>query len=124
MNEVYTAVNPPISWVKAKIEEAGSKIGNVWFIKRTDGSLRKMAYKLGVFNPKNVAKPKGEKLIEKGNNLTWRNTKFIDEKNLQMRVYDVNHVNEDYSRGAYRMINLPGVIRIASAGNIYLIQRK
>ena len=132
MKNTVKAINPPISWVKSRIEEAGSKIGNVWFIKRKDNSLRKMCYKIGVSNPKNVKAPKGFKeslpshgtCVGNGMQLTWNKSKYIDEANLQMRVYDVNHVNEDGKRGAYRTVPLDRVTRIASNGQVFAIERK
>lgn len=112
-NNKYHITNPSIEWVRTKILEAGSKFGNVWFYKREDGSLRKMAYKLHVSNPTYSKKPSSLK----GARLNLSN----------MTVYDVNKVVRDASgkiigRGSYRTIPLENVVRIVSNGNTYEIK--
>ena len=59
MSKEVIAWNPPVKWVKDKIEEAGSTIGSVHFIKRTDGELRKMSYRLHVTSPSVASIPNG-----------------------------------------------------------------
>ena len=63
MSKEVIAWNPPVKWVKDKIEEAGSTIGSVHFIKRTDGELRKMSYRLHVKYPSVAAIPKRDKCV-------------------------------------------------------------
>ena len=70
--------------VRSVISSAGSKIASVHFKKRTNGELRKMAYRLHVQNPTVAKAPIGKS-----------NTKNKDKDNLQMTVFDVNKVNRD-----------------------------
>lgn len=120
MKEVI-AFNPPINWVKEKIEEAGTQMGSVHFIKRTDGSLRKMSYRLHVTNPSFANKPKGKKI---GNQ---KSRKDINNKNKQMTVFDNNKVirneeNKIIGRGAWRTVPLENVVRIKNRGTLYTIK--
>ena len=101
--------------VRKVIESAGNKIGSVHFRKRSNGELRKMAYRLHVKNPSTATAPK-----------TDSNTKFKDKDNLQMTVLDVNKVVRDQDgniigRGAYRTIPLENVERVAVKGKVYVV---
>ena len=49
--EKIIAFNPPTQWIKEQVLSAGTSIGNVHFIKKTDGKLRKMCYRLHVQKP-------------------------------------------------------------------------
>ena len=62
--------------VRQIMESVGSRIGNVHFIKRSNGQLRKMSYMLHVSNPKIGKKPSGN-----------RDTKSKDLSNKQITVY-------------------------------------
>jgi hypothetical protein len=53
------AWNPPVEWVKETIERAGTTIGSVHFLKRENGELRKMSYRLHVRKPSVAKAPKG-----------------------------------------------------------------
>jgi hypothetical protein len=126
------AFNPPVEWVKEKIESAENTIGSVHFIKRSDGSLRKMSYRLHVRNPSTASAPKGMKRVCKICNKSEKecgvgpykiigssiDKKVIDEKNNQMTVLDANKVIRDQSekvtgRGAWRTVPLDKVVRIS-----------
>lgn len=143
-----TIYNPPIEWVKEKIEKAGTTMGSVHFNKRTDGTLRKMSYRLHVKHPSVAGVPKGlreeaevcrvcgkpkdachtgpyEKIEVKSNK---RSKKVIDENNNQMTVLDANKVVRDkegkvIGRGAWRTIPLEKVTRIANRGVKYNVVR-
>ena len=148
-NEVLV-FNPPVSWVKSKLEDAGNHIGSVHFEKRKDGALRKMSYRLHVKNPSVAAAPKGIRQEsrtvcscgkEKGNGLSQCNSgpfttvarvaavqkKDIDKKNNQMTVFDTNKVvRKDgvvIGRGAWRTVPLEKVVRIRSKGTTSNIKR-
>lgn len=98
--------------VQEAIESAGNTIGSVHFRKRTDESLRKMAYRLHARNPSTASKPKGSK-------------KTSDKDNLQLTVLDVNKVvmkEGQKGRGAWRVIPLEGVERIKAKGVEYIVQ--
>jgi hypothetical protein len=128
------ARNPPMSWVRETIEKAGTTIGSVHFRKRSDGKLRKMAYRLHVKNPSFASAPNGLKEVG-GKSLEHEvshkvrvSRKIIDKKNNQMTVFDANKVirGKDgaiLGRGAYRCISLENVIRIANKGIVYNIKR-
>lgn len=118
------AFNPPLKWVREQIENAGNKIGSVYFYKRSDNSLRKMSYRLHV-RPKSVNEIEDIRPSGLGRSLKkWR--KMIDEANNQMTVYDTNKVLRDsdgkiIGRGAYRTIPLENVTRIKNNGIEYEI---
>ena len=119
---VMEAWNPPISWIRQKIELAGNLIGSVHFYKRSDNSLRKMSYRLHVKNPSTAKAPK-----EKNNATKFR--KDFDNKNNQMTVLDANKVIKDIDgkvigRGAYRCIPLENVVRISNNGCLYIIHQE
>jgi hypothetical protein len=110
--------------VETLMRQAGNKIGSVHFVKRKDGSLRKMCYRLHVQNPTNARKPKGQSKVDR---------KIINEKNTQMVVFDVNkvHRNKDGEikkgddgkqlRGAWRTVPLEKVVRVCVDGIVYQI---
>lgn len=61
IEQVYRVIDPDINWIRERIEDAGTQIGSVHFKKRSNGEIRKMAYRLHVKNPSVAAKPKGMK---------------------------------------------------------------
>ena len=108
--------------VKEIIEATGNQIFSVWFIKRSDGSLRKMAARLHVSNPTYAPSP---------NSKSFMSRKAKDSDNMQMTVLDVNKVVRAKSgrrkgkisgRGAYRTVPLENVVRICSRGTIYKVK--
>jgi hypothetical protein len=117
-NGDIVAYNPSIEWVRAKILEVGNKIGSVWFIKKSNGELRKMTYRLHVKNPSVAKKPSG---------LNTGDRKEIDARNDNLTVFDCNAVVRDNSgnkigRGAWKTIPLENVVRIKSNGKTFEIQ--
>lgn len=101
--------------IREILERAGNKIGSVQFIKRSNGELRKMSYRLHVTNPKHAKKPSG-----------GHNRKVSDYKNDLMTVFDTNKVvrnpfGEITGRGAWRTIPLENVTKIVAGGKKYLI---
>ena len=108
--------------VRELIKTAGTQIGSVHFIKRTDGSLRKMCYRLNVKNPSHSKAPSGK-----------NDRRAINDKHDIMTVYDVNHVKRDKNgnvlrdccarilRGDWRSIPLDNVKRIRTGGVVYEI---
>jgi hypothetical protein len=121
MEKEVIAFNPPLEWIREKIELAGNKIGSVHFNKRSNDELRKMSYRLHVVNPSTGKAPgTSSKVImvkkslcmlcgeEEGNGKCllgpFRETlvpkkkvdkKTVDKKNNQMTVYDANKVIRD-----------------------------
>jgi hypothetical protein len=143
-NGDIVAYNPSIEWVRAKIEEVGSKIGSVHFYKRSSGELRKMCFRLHVQNPSVVKKPSSPsfKHCKDCNSKSCKNSSEFDKvaiaemykrqainnNNDQMTVYDCNKVVRDKNgvvigRGDYRTIPLDRVVRIVSNGKTYKIER-
>ena len=131
------AINPPVSWVKNQLEKAGSNFGSVRFIKRTDGTERRMCYKLHVSNPQHVKAPKSDKPIGQKTYqikdgavqvLTFDNHKTTLENNHLLTVFDVNLPIRDKEgkvtgkRGGYRSVPLNAVTRICAAGNVVEIE--
>lgn len=104
--------------IRQIMESVGSKIGNVHFIKKSNGKLRKMSFRLHVRNPKHQASPSG--------NVDRR---AQDVSNGTMTVYSTNDVVRDkdkniIGRGAYKCIPLDRVTRIVANGKVYEIQRE
>ena len=103
--------------VKSLLTSVGNKIGSVQFKSRTNGKVKKMAYKLHVTNPQYAKKPKGKKSMER---------KSRDaEKNL-LTVFSTNSLRYDKDgklcgRGDYRSIPLEGVFRVKVGGVIHKI---
>ena len=106
--------NPTSDEIRTVLESAGNQMGSVHFVKRSDGSLRKMSYRLHVRNPSVAAKPKGV-----------GNRKATDGLNEQLTVFDVNKVirkdGEVIGRGAWRTIPLRNVTRIVAGGKKYIV---
>jgi hypothetical protein len=107
--------------VKRLIESAGNKIGNVHFIKRSDGSRRRMSYRLHVSKPTYAPVPKGDKgdKGDKGGRVkkTDYRTKIVFDTN-KLRY---NKKGGLIGRGDYRSIPLENVIRVSVNGTIYKI---
>jgi len=130
------AFNPPISWIKETIMQAGTKIGSVHFMKRKDNELRKMSYRLHVTAPSVAKAPsrsvpryditKDSNVSRDKNTYVWKKRQ-IDIANTQMTVLDVNKVVRDtqgnvIGRGAWRCIPLENVTRIVNNGTEYTIK--
>jgi hypothetical protein len=103
--------------IRKAIQSAGDSFGSVTFIKRSDGSLRSMAYRLHCQNPSFAEKPTGRGY-----------TKAIkrDAENMQMTVLDANYALHNkkghiVGRGAWRTIPLENVIRVQAKGRIYRV---
>ena len=126
--------------VRELMRKAGTKIGSVYFRKRSDGSLRKMCYRLRVSNPSHVSAPK-EKRCEfcgRSDCETVQKARIERAASMQakglMTVYDVNKAVRDKGgkvvykdgkmcRGAWRTIPLDGVIRVCAGGTVYEIEQ-
>lgn len=119
--------SPSLDFVKAILLEAGNNIGSVHFIKRSDGKLRKMTYRLHCVHPSVASIPgSGKNKDKKGKKILDR--KVVNLKNDQLTVLDTNKVvrnssGEIIGRGSWRTIPLEGVVRVAHKGIIYLIDR-
>lgn len=106
-----------VSKVKKLIMSAGNTIGSVHFVKRSDGTLRKMCYRLHARKPGYAAKPTGKRF------------KSRLEKNIKVNlltVLDVNKVRRDKKgkicgRGDWRSVPVDTVKRICVKGEIYKI---
>jgi len=106
-----------INKVRKLIRSVGNQIGSVHFIRRSDGKLRKMAYRLRVQSPTYATKPTGKRFLQK---------KERDEANLQITVFDVNKIRRDKNgrmcgRGDWRTIPLENVRRLCVGGTIYRV---
>lgn len=137
--QTVIAYNPPVAWVKARIEDAGNTIGSVHFNKRSDNTLRKLSYRLHVKKPSVASVPKGLGTAVDSSmapatvstdgatkKLFW-DKKRIDEANSQMTVLDANKVVRDaegkkIGRGAWRTVPLEKVVLIKNKGTTYEIK--
>ena len=105
--------------VRQIMESVGSKIGNVTYVKRSTGKLRKHSYRMGVRNPKYAKPPSSGNSYRKADDVS---------KDL-ITIYSTNDVVRDsegniIGRGMYRRIPLDGIIRIVAGGRVYEIQRE
>lgn len=103
--------------VKGLILSAGNYIGSVHFRKRSDGSKRKMSYRLHVKEPTYTKAPSGKK--------SYKRRKMNDENDL-VTVFDCNKIKYNNKgrmcgRGEYRSIPLETVYRICINGEIYKV---
>ena len=103
---VYHASNENI---KSLLRQAGSNFGAVHFVKKTDGTLRKMCYKLGVHKNGGTSKIKRQST----------SLMTVWDTNKQTKTSDGETI-----RGAYRSINLDGVTQITSGGTKYIIKTR
>jgi hypothetical protein len=106
-----------LSKVKELILSTGNQIGNVHFVKRSDGKKRRMSYRVHVRKPSYAAEPTGKK---------FKKTVDRDSDNFQVTVFDTNKVLYNKKgimcgRGAWRAIPLETVTRVSVGGEIYRI---
>ena len=104
--------------VRKILRSVGNSIGSVHFRKRSDGSKRRMSYRIRVSKPTYAAIPTG-KMENK-----WRR----DMENNLMTVFSVNTVRYNKKgkmcgRGDYRSVPLENVDRICVKVEIYKIVR-
>lgn len=105
--------------VRDLILSAGNRMAGVWFVKRTDGKRRRMAFRLHVSKPTYATKPTGKRFLK---------NRAKDEDNHMITVFDTNKITYSKKtgkmngRGAWRSIPLDSVTRIAVGGEIYRIR--
>ena len=137
MMETIWVYNAKPEDIRGLMKKAGTKIGAVHFLKRKDGALRKMSYRLHVTNPTTAAKPVG--LINKNQTIDGVDTgdtnidllkdrSSVDYSNSQMTVLDCAKVvydamGEIKGRGAWRTVPLETVTQITAGGVRYMIKR-
>lgn len=111
------SVRERVKIAKRLILSPGNRIGVVHFRKRSDGSKRKMSYRIHVFKPQYAKTPTG-----KGSK---KQKKINQEKDL-VTVFDTNCINYNRKgmmngRGGFRSVPLDSITRIAVGGEIYKI---
>jgi len=104
--------------VKDLILSAGHTIGSVHFLKRSDGTKRRMCFRLHASKPTYATKPTGKR---------FKSRKARDSDNLMLTVLDVNKIRRDKKgkisgRGDWRTIPLESVERVCVKGEIYKIK--
>ena len=107
-----STVGRRVATVKKLMETAGTRIGAVSFIKRENGRLRRIAYRLHCV-PNYAPVPKGSKA-----------RKAQDRKNKLITVLDMNQPlynrkGHIIGRGAWKSIPLDTVVRVKAGGTIY-----
>lgn len=103
--------------VKELIQSAGNQIGSIHFRKRSDGSKRRMSYRLHVKKPTYARAPTGKKSFKH---------KQINQAHDLITIFDTNKVRYNSKgkmcgRGEYRSIPLDSVYRVCVNGEIYKI---
>lgn len=104
--------------VRELIMSAGHTIGSAHFTKRSDGSKRRMCFRLHAAKPTYATKPSGKR---------FQSRKARDSDNQMITVLDVNKVRRDKNgkicgRGDWRTIPLETVTRTCIKGEICKIK--
>ena len=105
-------------FTKKLLTSAGSNIGSVWFHKRSDGTLRKVSYRIGVSNPSYEKKPKGKRFLERKSRDAEKNLITVFDTNV-MKYNDEGRL---CGRGGYKSIPLDSVVRVKVNGVIHYIK--
>ena len=106
-----------VAAVRELIQSAGNKIFAVTFIKRSDGSKRKMVCRRHVQKPSYAKVPNGQVSYKR---------KEQDKKNDLMTVFSCNdlrynHQDKLNGRGNWKSIPLDSIIRLKINGEIFKI---
>lgn len=117
--EKIVAFNPPTDWIREQVFSVGSSIGSVNFIKKSNGLMRKMCYKLHCKNPSAAKTPSGKSKIDR---------KAIDKVNNNLTVLDCNSVVRDkegniIGRGSWKSIPINNITRIRAKGKEIIINK-
>ena len=108
-----STVRRKVATVRKLMNTAGTCIGSVSFIKRENGKLRRIAYRLHCVHPNYAPVPKGKgkrRAINKQHNL-------MTVLDMNQPLY--NRKGHIIGRGAWKSIPLDAVIRVKAAGTIY-----
>jgi len=113
----FDTMSEKVRGVRKLIQSAGNQIGSVWFRKRSDGSKRKMSYRIHVCKPTYASTPKNSNSIKH---------KEINKQHNLITVFDCNAVRYNRKdkmsgRGEWKSIPLDTVARVAINGEIYKI---
>jgi len=106
-----SSIDEKVKVAKKLLLSVGNKIGSVYFTKK-DGKLRRMCYRLHVYEPQYSKAPKGN------------DRRDINDRNNLLVVFDTNKVlyndkGKMRGRGAWRSLSLERVKRICVNGKIY-----
>lgn len=106
-----------VEMVKELIQSAGDKLFAVTFIKRSDGSKRKMVCRRKVRKPSYAKSPSGK--------ISYKRRER-DERNNLMTVFDCNHLmynkkDKLSGRGGWKSLPLDSIIRLKVNGEIYKV---
>ena len=101
--------------VSALMNSIGNQIGSVWFHKRSNGELRKIAFRNHVTKPQYEKEPTGEKFLYKKAKDAEKDLRTIFDCN----VLRYNNKGKLCGRGAYKSLPLDGVVRLKVGGVIY-----
>jgi hypothetical protein len=101
--------------VKKLMNSIGNQIGAVWFYKRSDGSLRRMAFRNHVIHPTYEKEPTGEKFLYKKAQDAEKDLKTV----FDLNVMRYNNKGRICGRGGFRSVPMENVIRLKVGGTIY-----
>jgi len=113
----YVDKRVKVQSVKELIESAGNRIFSVWFVKRSDGSKKKMSCRRKVRSPSYSKAPSGK--------ISYKR-KLQDKANNLITVFDCNCLKYNKQdklngRGSFKSIPLDGIVRLKINGEIYKI---
>jgi len=108
------SVSKKVAVVKRLLETAGTNIGSVSFIKRSDNSPRRIAYRIHCRKPTFAPIPSGKDPARRERN---RKQNLITLLDVNQPLY--NSKGHIIGRGQWKSIPLDSVVRIKSAGVIY-----
>lgn len=112
----YKSEAEKVAGVKELMRSIGNRIGSVYFFKRSDGSRRRMSYRVRVQKPTYAKAPNGK----------GKKHKAINEKKGLITVFDTNSLIYDKKggmcgRGGWRSVPLNSVYRLKVNGQVYKI---
>ena len=113
MNIVETkSVREKVSKVKGLIKSAGNQMVGITFVKRSDGSKRKIAGRFRVYKPTYASVPSGKKM------------RYSSKEKGLATIFDCNALKYNRKgklcgRGAWKSFGLESVERFKVNGTIY-----
>lgn len=112
-----------VNKVRSLILSAGNTFGSVHFRKRSDGSKRKMSYRLHSQKPTYAKLPKGDGSKTRRDTDLANNMLTVLDANIVVRAERGKRKGKISGRGGWRTIPLENVERVCVKGKIYKIKK-
>ena len=109
--------------VRSLILSAGNTFGSVHFRKRSDGSKRKLSFRLNSQNPTYAQKPGSGKFSSRKAKDSDNNMLTVIDANIVIRAKSGRRKGKISGRGDWRTISIETVERVCVKGKIYKIKK-